>query len=400
MNILLINQAFYPDQSATARYLSDLALALKERGHNVTALTSREGYLNTGEDYKPGEDWNGIHISRVNPWFSHRGNKFLRILSAISMNLRIAARLIRMPKADVIIALTSPPLIAWVAACLAKKPTKGLIYWVMDLNPDQAVAAGWLKEGSLIEKLLSKALKVTFKRSKAIAVLDRFMAKRVIARGASSDKVYTLPLWSDKNLRPVNKVENEFRKQMGLESKFVVMYSGNFSVCHPVETILKTAESLKDKTDIEFLVIGGGARVDEVLGFISEKALRNIRFLPYEKPENLSNSLSAADIHLISFGDPYVGILHPSKIYGILAVNRPMILIGPKATFIYEECIQKGFGYHVEHGDVEGLCKAILEEKGKVESEKNKTAQDIGEFSQEFIASKKLNEYVKLIESI
>src|SRR5262249_39533202 len=104
------------------------------------------------------------------------------------------------------------------------------------------------------------------------------------------------------------------------------------SPCHPLDTVLQSAEALKDRDDIVFLFVGGGSGAEQVEQFAANRKLANVRRLPYQPYEKLSALLSAADLHLVVMGDAFRGILHPSKIYNILALNSAFIFVGP------EEC--------------------------------------------------------------
>src|SRR3989338_3111303 len=139
------------------------------------------------------------------------------------------------------------------------------------------------------------------------------------------------------------------------------MYSGNLSVCHPLDTLLNAALLLKDDPSIIFVLIGEGERTKEVIQFKEKHHLSNLRLLPYQEASELRHSLSAADLHVVVMGSPYVGIVHHSKIYRILALGSPFVFIGPQNSPIGELMTSHGIGRQVDHGDVEGLIRVIRE---------------------------------------
>ncbi|MEO0162118.1 MAG: glycosyltransferase, partial [candidate division WOR-3 bacterium] len=149
---------------------------------------------------------------------------------------------------------------------------------------------------------------------------------------------------------------------------------GNFSICHPIDTLLEAAKKLKNEQDIVFLFIGGGVRLPEIINFKEKYHLKNIIYLPYQKREQIKYSLSAADLHIVSMGNDYVGIVHPCKIYGILATGRPFVLLGPMKSHIGDIITQDNIGYQVEHGDVEGLISIIKKVKGLPIADKHNLA--------------------------
>jgi glycosyltransferase involved in cell wall biosynthesis len=135
------------------------------------------------------------------------------------------------------------------------------------------------------------------------------------------------------------------------------MYSGNLSPLHPVDTLLEAARALQDDPRLEFVFIGGGSARERIASY----GLRNLRFLPYQPLSELQESLSAADVHLVSMGDAMVGIVHPSKIYSAMAVGRPILALGPRRSHIASLVREHQIGWHVEHGAV-GQAVASLRE--------------------------------------
>jgi hypothetical protein len=137
------------------------------------------------------------------------------------------------------------------------------------------------------------------------------------------------------------------------------MYSGNHSPCHPLETLLQAAERLAENEDIVFCVVGGGSEFVKVKERACSRGLRNVLCVPYRPIEKLSGSLSAADLHVVVMGEPYVGIVHPCKIYNVLAVKKPFLYIGPSESHVTDIIGQSG-AYVSSHGDVEGVVGNIL----------------------------------------
>jgi colanic acid biosynthesis glycosyl transferase WcaI len=147
-----------------------------------------------------------------------------------------------------------------------------------------------------------------------------------------------IPPWShDQYVRFDPAGREEFRARYGLTHKFVVMHSGNHSPCHPLETLLQAAERLAGRDEIIFCLVGGGSEFREIRDGLHLRGLRSIRCIPYqpiEKLSALSASLSAADLHVMLMGDPFVGIVHPCKINKVLAVTRPFLYVGPRESHI------------------------------------------------------------------
>jgi glycosyltransferase involved in cell wall biosynthesis len=232
----------------------------------------------------------------------------------------------------------------------------------MDLNPDEAIAAGWLRQESLTARVLSRMLSHSLRRAGVVIALDRFMKDRIEAKGIEPQKIVVVPPWAhDDHVRFDLVGREEFRKLHKFSDKFVVMYSGNHSPCHPLDTLLEAAERLADRDEIAFCFVGGGSEFKKVQERVQDRRLPNVLCLPYQPFERLSASLSAADLHVVVMGDKYVGIVHPCKVYNVLAVGIPFLYIGPIESHVHDIISQAGSGaYAAVHGDVDTVTANIL----------------------------------------
>jgi colanic acid biosynthesis glycosyl transferase WcaI len=354
LTFLLLNQTFYPDVMATGQYLTEVAVRLIERGHQVTVVTSRRAYDHPETEFAKAETWRGIRIIRIGSTGFGKGAKWRRAADFASFIVSCCARLALLPKHDRVVALTTPPLISFVGAWLARFWRASFFYWVMDFNPDEAIAAGWLRPGSLAARLLDSMSRFSLSRARKVIALDRFMQERILAKGTAAEKIVVIPPWShDTQVRfdPVGR--QRFRQAHGLDGKFVVMYSGNHSPVHPLETLLHAAERLRGDKGVVFCFVGGGSewrkirekaegrggkaemlkaemlksetqktedggrRAEDgeagaVCSHFSVSAFQrfsfsNVACLPYQPLDELAGSLSAADLQVVVMGNEFVG---------------------------------------------------------------------------------------------
>ena len=192
---------------------------------------------------------------------------------------------------------------------------------------------------------------------------------------------------------PIAHADNPFRKRHGLEGKFVIMYSGNHSPSNPLDTLLRAAERLKGDDGIRFLFVGGGIGKKDVEAYVREQKLTNCLCLPYQPLEQLRYSLSAADVHVVSLGDNMVGIIHPCKVYGAMAVARPVLYFGPRPSHISDLLATHDFGIDVTHGDVDGAVSAVRKLQAMPQSHREamgRTAQQVlaGNLSQAILCGR------------
>jgi colanic acid biosynthesis glycosyl transferase WcaI len=401
VRITLINQAFYPDVVSSGQHLADFAQGLAGRGHEVTVVTSRRAYDDPAKKFPVRETWGGVQIRRVfNTGFGKRA-KWRRAADFFTFLLGCCWRLLLLPRPDVVVALTSPPLVSVIAAGYARLRGVKFCYWIMDLNPDEAVAAGWLSPTSFAAKWLERLSRFSLRQASAVVVLDDFMRQRILAKGIPDDKIAVIPPWShdsEVHFDPIGRAH--FRKTHGLDGKFVVMYAGNHSPCHPLDTILAAVKELSGNPDISFCFVGGGSEFTRVRSFARENQLSNVLCLPYQPLDQLGGVLSAADLHLVVMGDPFVGLVHPCKTYNLLRVNAPILYQGPKPSHISRilEQIngQLPTGW-APHGNPRQTMSKILELKQTVSSaiRTDSSGPLDGQFSKETL----LPRLIALVES-
>ena len=370
MKILILNQTFYPDVAATAQHATDLALDLTEHGHEVTVVAGRKAYGRKDGAYPAQEIWEGIHIRRVGSLALGKSTRWGRALNFASFLSACLFRLAVSPRFDVVVAMTSPPMIGFLAALFTRSRSGKLVHWVMDLNPDEATAAGWLRAGAPLTRIFEWALSWSLRQASHVVVLDRFMKDRIEAKIDTRDPPTTViipPGARDQAVRFNAAGRDTFRQLHGLTGKFVIMYSGNHSPCHPLDTLLGAAERLRSDPRFAFCFVGGGSRFETVRQFANSRRLGNILTLPYQPEESLSASLSAADLHVVVMGDPFVGIVHPSKIYNALTLGIPILYVGPSESHITDLAPAEANGrwfFPALHGDVDRVVEQIASARG------------------------------------
>lgn len=357
----MLNQCFWPDVVATAQQLTELSEGLRAAGHEVTVIASRSGYDNPNLRFPRRGRWNGVEIVRVRSLAMGKKTRWQRAVNFASYFIACAGRLLLTPRHDVVVALTSPPLISWLAVWFTRLKGGRLVFWPMDLNPDEAIAAGWLRRDSIAARLLSRMLMTSMQHATRIVALDRFMKDRLVAKGVAAEKIEVVPPVAGVSVQYDQEGREEFRRRHGLSRKFVVMYAGNHSPCNPLDTLLDGAKLLRNREDILFLFVGGGSGLDRV----KEQAvtLPNVRWLPYQAQADLPAMLSAADLHTVVLGEQFSGIIHPSKIYNIMAVRAPFLFIGPMESFI-GDLVANGHGnsiMQVGHDQAERLAQIVSE---------------------------------------
>jgi glycosyltransferase involved in cell wall biosynthesis len=440
---LIISQVFTPDPAAVGQYFDEAAQAIAASGAQVTVLTANRGYDNPDDRFASREDRDGIQIRRLPLSSFGKASIPIRIFAQLSFLLQCILRGLFTPKLTDLLVSTSPPMAAITAVVVGFfRPQLKVHYWVMDINPDQAVALGAFKAGHPLVRALDWLNRRILKRANSVIALDRFMAERLRAKfesgkcdearqhedgatqacpegategtkcddGLSSQattsnkqpannnqasNITILPPWPmDDYLESVPHAQNPFRSEQGWDDKFVVMYSGNHSLVHPLDTLLDAAEALKDDPRFVFAFIGGGkgkAVVEAAREALSAKLQKcesasaanlhpcppsvPIVSLPYQPLDQIKYSLSAADLHIVSLGDNMSGIVHPCKIYGALSIGRPVLTLGPEQSYLNDIVDDQDIGWAVAHGDVAAAVSALKAAADQTQTERTAIGQ-------------------------
>jgi hypothetical protein len=378
--LLVVSQTFIPDPASVGQHMADVALELARRGnatgkYTVRVYASARGYENPNQIYARRETIGQADVRRFGLASFGKKNLLLRVIGTAAFHIQAFFAALFTPRLAGIFFSTSPPLIGLplsIVAFIRRVPTA---YWAMDLNPDQLIALGKLKQSSFTAKVLEMVNRFILRRTVLIVALDRFMADRLAARGISRSKMLVMPPWphEDHIVSPSPGTpgegrggggapaadENPFRLRHNLTNKFVIMYSGNHSPSNPLTTLLNAVVELKSDDSLRFLFVGGGSGKKEVEQYIRDHNLTNAISLPYQPLADLKHSLSAADIHVVSLGNPMVGIIHPCKIYGAMTVAKPILFLGPRPSHISDLLDEHQFGIQISHGDTPAAISAI-----------------------------------------
>jgi colanic acid biosynthesis glycosyl transferase WcaI len=370
--ILIFSQVYVPDPAAVGQYMADAAAALAQRGYRVVVYTSGRGYDDPSQSYPRRETIDEVDVRRL-PFASFGKKSILtRLIGTASFAMQALLRGLFTPNTDAILFSTSPPMIGLVATIIRSFRGIPTVYWAMDLNPDQLLALGKIKADGVRARLLESINRMILHNASLVVALDRFMADRLASRHERQlrGKIAVIPPWPhERVIESMPHEQNPFRRSHGLNDKFVIMYSGNHSPSNPLDTLLEAALRLRHRVDVRFLFVGGGIGKKAVEQFIRDHDLSNCMSLPYQPMCELRYSLSAADVHVVSLGQEMVGIIHPCKVYGAMAVARPILFLGPRPSHIADLLDNNPIGFHVAHGDIDGAVTAIESLAAKPRSE-------------------------------
>jgi glycosyltransferase involved in cell wall biosynthesis len=359
--ILLVNQYYWPDFASTGQHLTDLAEHLVRAGHEVRVLASRGRYFEGRGQAPVREERNGVRIRRVRATSFGKRRTLGRLTDYATFHLLLGAHVVFQRWADVVVTLTTPPLLGFWGGVARLLGGPKHVAFLMDLHPDAEVEQGMLRRNSPVGRLLAGLDAWTLRRAERCVVLGPYMGRRVVRKGVSPARITEIPVWSDgAEIVPEPHATNAVRRRLGWERRFVVLYSGNAGVVHGFSELLEAAAEL-DRTDpdVLFAFVGGGPRTAEIRERVASQGLTNVEFHPYVEREELSSSLAAGDVHFLSLRPPHVGVAVPGKLYGILAAGRPLLFVGAAECESADTVRASGAGFALEPGQGAELARRI-----------------------------------------
>jgi colanic acid biosynthesis glycosyl transferase WcaI len=352
--LLVINQYYRPGFEATAQLLGDLCEALSER-FDVTVVT---GALAVPRAPSGRFEAGGVHVVRVASTTYDRAGLGRRALNYITYLVGAFVEGLHAPRPDVVLCMTDPPVVGDLALAVARRFRAPLVVISQDVFPEIAVQLGRL-ESPLVVGLLRNLIRFYVRRADRIVVIGDTMRERLVEKGARKDRIVVIPNWVDTTKVVPAPKENEWAREHGFDRSFVVMHSGNIGHAQNLDALVRSPTFLRDLTNLKVAIVGGGARHAALSELVERLETDAVEFLPYQPREMLSLSLSAADLHVVGLARGLAGYVVPSRVYGILAVGRAVLVAAEPESETAQLVERIGCGIVVPPGKPELLAEAI-----------------------------------------
>ncbi|MEO1922372.1 MAG: glycosyltransferase family 4 protein [Sphingomonadaceae bacterium] len=330
MHILLITHYFPPESNAPANRAFEHASAWVADGHKVSIVTAAPSHPR-GQIY-PGyanrfvhEEVGGIDVIRLPTFVAGNKGIVARAGSFFSFLLAVRHYRRRLPQADVVVS-TSPQFFSGIAGHFV---ARGKVPWVLevrDLWPESIVAVGAMKRNVFI-RLLERLEGWAYRTADLIVTTTEAHSGHVRARGAVGP-VVTIRNGITPHQIEANPAAGEaFRREHGLQEKFVAAYLGTHGMAHRLDTALDAAEKLRERDDIRILLVGDGAERARLVAEAKRRSLPNLVMLGQQRRETIPAILAATDaaMVLLKRSDTFKSVL-PSKLVEAMAVGKPAIL--------------------------------------------------------------------------
>jgi colanic acid biosynthesis glycosyl transferase WcaI len=355
VHILLLNEYYPPDTSATAKMAAMVVETLATR-HRVTVVAGRPSYDPTEKySWRPlrRKTTGNISVERVGSTAFPRF-KMLRRVSNYLSYLALATPRAIVIRSDVILAMTDPPIAGIAGAIVSRLTGRPFVYNIRDLYPDMAVGGDIVRPG-LAVRIWERMHRWALRRAKRVIVLGDDMRDRIIAKGVDPARIFvvrdgvTIP---EELPVPGNAVTQEIRSGF----QFVALHAGNIGFYGAWDTILEAARRLGDSTSA-IIFVGEGAQKARLVA--AATGTPAIRFLPFRPAAEIPNVLAAGDVHIITVKRGLEGVIVPSKLYPILAAGKPVLVVSTPKTDAARIITEAGCGVVVDPDDPEAVARAI-----------------------------------------
>lgn len=327
MRVILVSEFFYPYKTGTQKILTELTEDLIEYGLEVDVLTTNNAYREKKIKLPKYEEHNGIKIKRILATSFDRDNKIGRVINYITFTTSVFFNLLMKKDYEKVIFVSNPPLVPYIGYLMKKIKKKEYVYLVHDVYPDVAERLGVIKKDSIVYKLMDKINNKIYTNASKVIALGSDMKQVIKAKGIQEEKIDIVTNWADSNITYKKAVTEDFYSKYNLNDKFNILYTGNISKVHAIDTIVNVARKMVDNKKVKFTFIGNGSNKDYLEKVIEKENLDNIQLFDYVFGEEYNNLLNCADVFITTLQKGIEGLGVPSKTYTYMSVGKPLIAI-------------------------------------------------------------------------
>jgi colanic acid biosynthesis glycosyl transferase WcaI len=358
MRILLLNQYYPPDTSATAK-MAYGAVEFVSGHHQVTVLCGRPSYDPT--ERRPwrlyqSERTRVAQVIRTGSTDYSRFEMRKRVINYLTYAALAVPRALFLD-CDIVLAMTDPPFEPIVGAFVGMLKRKPYVYNIRDLYPDMAVGGSIIEPG-LLAKVWEKLHRWALRRAVRVIVLGEDMRARIIAKGVDPERVVVVRDGVD--IPPADAaaptVDAEVVRAIRGNFSFVLVHAGNLGFYGAWNTLVTAARRLSND-GVGLVFVGEGAQREEIKAMAA--GAENVHFLDFFSASKIPSVLAAADAHVITIKNGLEGVVVPSKMYGILAAGKPILAVAPKETDVATLGLRRGFAVAADPNDPEEVIAGI-----------------------------------------
>ena len=401
MHILLLNEYYPPDTSATAKQAAIFAEALG-RKHRVTVVAGRPSY--DPEEFYPWqllrrEISGNITVERVGCTAYPRFQMSRRVSNYLSYAALATVRGL-MVRADVVLCMTDPPFEGLVGALVAKLTGRPFVYNIQDLYPEMAVGGNIVRPSAAV-RLWERLHRQALKSARRVIVIGDDMRDRIIDKGVAPARVTVVRAGVRLAPLPANSLNaaslpHPAEREIRCGFRFVALHAGNLGFYGAWDTLLEAGRLLGDD-GLGIVFVGDGAQKSRLVTVAADAPA--LRFLPFRPANEVPYVLSAGDVHIITVKRGLEGVIVPSKLYPILAAGKPVLVVAAPGADVARIVTKAGCGFVIDPEDAPGLTAAIrlLSNQPDQVAEMGRRSRMI---ASEYDQDKQLDIFVNILEGV
>ena len=354
MKILVVCQHFYPE---TFR-INDITYELVKKGHDVTVLTGLPNYPE-GKVYK-GYKWfqnrsevvNGVKIKRCSLVGRRKSTLMMGINYAWFAIFGCLKSLFMKKDFDVVyVYQLSPISMTWPGILVSKIKKIPLVIHCLDQWPI-SVTTGPIGKESVLYKVLEKMSIWSYNKASRIIISSKSFKRyfeNELQISAKSKGLTYYPSYAESDYENVGQIENNV---------FDIVFAGNIGPAQSVETIIETANILKEHKDIMFHIVGDGLCRQVCEDLSNQYKLENVKFYGFHPVEDMPQYYALADCFIITMVDnEVVNSTLPAKVQSYMLAAKP--IVGAISGEVKEVIEEADCGYCTDSGNYRELAQII-----------------------------------------
>lgn len=408
--VLIHTLIFSPDGVSTAYLYNDIALRLQQRGYEVVVLTTTPHFNIVSEQVEKQpmrwKVWGFCKVSKFNGMtVLHVPQKkfkstLLRLLGFVYWHIVSFFIGLTVKHVDLILSPSPPLTVGWMNLGLAKLKGCKIIYNVQEIYPDILK----MKEGLPLKFLRWMERKV-YNGSNAVTTIDKVFYDTIVPRFEDKSKLHIIPNFVDTELY---RALSSLQVNSLLDSKLFpntdsikLLYAGNIGHAQSWEPLIELADRTRE-INVEYIVIGEGAKRNYVASEIEKRGLEKLHLLPYQPRELMPAILSYSDASFIFMAPEMDGDGFPSKVYTIMACERPLLVLSGENTPIVNFLKDKGCAKLITEQDFGKKVDEIVAWLGSVTREELKEMgrKGLAEIQAKYTKEKVTDMYVELVDTL
>lgn len=328
MRLIVLSQYYWPEPVPKPH---QLAVGLRERGHEVVAVTTVPNYpagrAYDGYRVRPWqiEFRDGIRIIRVGSILDHSASAIWRSSSYLSFAVSAGVLGTALSGPADAVYVWHPPLTIGVAAWLFQVVRRApFLYGLHDLWPEAVEASGMLVNPTALAAL-RRLERFVYRHAAAIGVISTGFRNNLVGKGVPGDKITVLTDWADPAVFRPLPADGALAEQVGMGGRFNVLFAGNMGVLQNLEAVLEAAGRLQDLPDVQVTLMGGGVERERLQALA--RGASNVRFVDARPASETAPILALADVLLVHLKpSPLMPDSVPSKTFAYMACGKPILM--------------------------------------------------------------------------